>query len=211
MINYYISNRSAFLINPENNNSATIPANDPAYPLIKHLVLNNRIADLKFFTDIGYRFKLDNIIIESTRTHGFNIHTGNNSYSTFPSMYEWVITKIASYEIDKIISVDDIIEKIKSAVINMKIFEWLDNKVRLTENGLYVKGKHNEYFINFETNGVYRGKDFVCIHILSDYKDPLLNEKETCILTKTVVCLNDDIYFPQNTILKKFITGGNIT
>lgn len=205
MIKFSVFNRSAFLINLESKNSVTFLANDPAYALIKHFVINNRIEDLKFFTDIGYTLKFNGIAIESTRTRGFNIHTHNNSYSTFPSMYERIITKISSYEIDKIISVDDILQEIKSQAINVSVFDWLGDKIRFTDKGLYVKGKYNEYFIDFETNGVRRNADFICIHVNSDYKVPSLNEKETCLLTKTLVCLNDDVFFPKHGMLKRFI------
>ncbi len=135
MIKYFVSNRSAFLINPDNNSSVTVLANDSAYPLIKYFIESNRIEDLRFFTDIGYKLNLDNIIIESTRTRGFNIHAFDNDYSTFPSMYEKIISKITSYEIDKIISVDDIIKEIKNQAININIFEWLRDKIRFAGDG----------------------------------------------------------------------------
>ncbi len=206
MIKYFVSNRSAFLINPDNNSSVTVLANDSAYPLIKYFIESNRIEDLRFFTDIGYKLNLDNIIIESTRTRGFNIHAFDNDYSTFPSMYEKIISKITSYEIDKIISVDDIIKEIKNQAININIFEWLGDKIRFAGDGLYARGKYHEYFINFNTNGMHCGKDFICIHVDSNYKDPSLNEKETCILTKTLLGINDAVFFPQHGMLKRFIT-----
>jgi len=210
MIKYLVTNRSAFLMNPETNVKVTVPSSDPAYPLIKHLILTNRPDDLKFFTDIGHRLNLSNITIESTRTRCFNIHTHNASYSTFPSMYEEVITKISSYEIDKIITIDSIINQLKNTLFNFKHISWLGDKIRIMTNGVYVKGTFNEYYINFETNSVQRGKDFVCIHVNSDYKPLELNEKETCILTKILVCLNDAAFFPNDPILKRFVTGATI-
>ncbi len=205
MIKYHVSNRSAFLINPDNNNSVTVPVSDCAYPLIKYFIQSNRIEELKFFTDVGHKISLNNITIESTRTHGFNIHINNNSYSTFPSMYEKMISKISSYEIDKIISVDDIINEIKNQAININTFDWLGNKIRFAGEGLYAKGKYHEYFINFDTNSMYCGKDFICVHV-SDYKDPFLNEKEICILTKALLGINDAVFFPKYGTLRRFIT-----
>ncbi len=205
MIQYYVTNRSALLINPDTNVKVVVPVSDPAYSLIKHYILTKRPDDLKFFTDIGYRLILNDVTVESTRGHSYNIHTSNASYSTFPSQYDDIINKIVSYEVDKVISVEDIINQIKNILINANKFMWLQDKVRFTDKGLYAKGKYNEYFINFETNGVWIGKDFVCIHLNSDYKDPSLNEKETCILTKTLACLNDDVFFKADGVLKRFV------
>lgn len=207
-LQYYISNRSAFISNPDTKSSVTLFPNDPAYALAKHFVTSNRIDDLKFFTEIGYRLILNSIEIESTYDkRSFNIHTPTQSYSSLPSMHDDIIAKISSYEVDKIISIDSIVAELKSKTVNTRIFDWLGDKIRLVENGLIAIGKYNEYLINFDNNSVYRNKNFVCIHVSSDYTPANLNEKESCILTKTLACINDQFFFPKDHILSKFIIG----
>lgn len=204
---YYITNRTALVINPDTQNRITVPSSDPAYPLIVHLIKNSRIDDLHFFTDIGHKLNFNDVVVESTRTRCFNIYANDKIYSTFPSMYSEILQKISNYEIDKILSIDTIVKAIRETGINLNIFKFLKNLITLDSDHLIAHGKFHDYYVNFETNSVRAdNKQNVCINMGYDldYKDPAYSEKELCILGKTLYCINDATLFPGDSVLSKF-------
>lgn len=208
MIEYYVSNRTALIRNKETGYVITIPSSEPAYILAKNFILNNQISQLHFFTDIGFTIKLGNTIIESTQTRCFNIHFPDASYSTLPSMYDDVISLI----LDNNSNLTPLIEKLRIIAVNKKIFEGIsDNNIIVNIDNVIIKGKYGNYNIDFDKLSVYitpyNGKptSWVCMHIENNnYTSPNINEKELCILSKALYCLNDSIFFPNDPVLKKF-------
>jgi hypothetical protein len=116
-----------------------------------------------------------------------------------------MLNKILSYVIDNVLSLDAIFNRIRSETINENKFLFLQNKIEFTEEGLIAHGKFHDYSINFDKNSVHCDEKFVCISVYHNYRNPSLTEKEQIILTKTLACLNDDIFFPTDSVLSEFV------
>lgn len=205
---YYVTNRTALLINPVTQNQVIIPSSDLAFPLIVHMIKNNRVDDLKFFTEIGHKLILNEVTIESTMTKCFNIYADNKIYCTLSSMYDEVIRKISNYEIDKIITLKSVTDAMRSITINISMFDFIKEHITLERDHVIAHGTYHDYKIDFETNSVTTDKNqHVCINIVcnTNFKDYPYTEKELSILGKTMYCINDFTLFPSDGILSRFV------
>jgi len=201
---YYFSTRSLLIQNPETRKDVTFPLGDPAFTVAKKLIRNGELDKLKFFTDVGYKLHFgEDLIIESTPTASFNIYYKGETYSTLGSMWDMILKEIDHFLIHGVFYMEDIITEIRGIDISLSLFNHI-NPEKLTVDTEYikVKGTFGNYVIKIATNSVFLNGNYVCIHAKEKKISYTRNEKEAVLLIKALWCLNDNICFRKDKILR---------